>query len=94
MHLGTPPAAFRNQARKQIERYPTAHFSNSTVTSVESVGDENFTIFNVIDNTGSHYSARKVVIATGLRDVLPSTPGISAAWGKGLFWCPWCDGYE
>ncbi|KAJ6155209.1 FAD-dependent pyridine nucleotide-disulfide oxidoreductase [Penicillium chermesinum] len=91
---GTVPSVFRAEARKQIERYPTAHFSNSTVTNITSVGDEDFTIFNVTDHTGKHYSARKIVLATGLRDVLPSTPGIAAAWGKGLFWCPWCDGYE
>lgn len=29
-----------------------------------------------------------------MRDVLPDTPGLKEAWGKGVFWCPWCDGYE
>lgn len=29
-----------------------------------------------------------------MRDVLPDTPGLQEAWGKGIFWCPWCDGYE
>lgn len=39
-------------------------------------------------------SARKIVLATGLRDILPSTPGLQENWGKGIFWCPWCDGHE
>ncbi|ROT42593.1 FAD/NAD(P)-binding domain-containing protein [Sodiomyces alkalinus F11] len=38
--------------------------------------------------------ARKIILATGLRDILPSTPGVAEAWGKGIFWCPWCDGHE
>lgn len=29
-----------------------------------------------------------------MRDILPDTPGLREAWGKGIFWCPWCDGYE
>jgi len=32
--------------------------------------------------------ARSIVLATGLRDILPSTPGIKENWGKGIFWCP------
>lgn len=39
-------------------------------------------------------TARKVVLATGLRDILPSTPGLRENWGNGIFWCPWCDGNE
>ncbi len=38
--------------------------------------------------------ARKIVLATGMRDVVPDTPGVPEAWGKGIYWCPWCDGYE
>jgi thioredoxin reductase len=35
-----------------------------------------------------------VIIATGVTDILPSTPGVVDAFGKGMYWCPWCDGYE
>lgn len=27
-------------------------------------------------------------------DILPNTPGLEEAWGKGVYWCPWCDGFE
>lgn len=33
-------------------------------------------------------------MATGMEDILPNTPGLLDAWGNGVFWCPWCDGYE
>lgn len=40
------------------------------------------------------YRARKVVLATGIKDLLPDTPGIKENWGQGIYWCPWCDGHE
>lgn len=55
--------------------------------------DGDFSAFNVTDATGETYTSRKIVLATGVRDLLPSTPGLREAWGKGVFWCPWCDGY-
>lgn len=55
--------------------------------------DGDFSAFNVTDATGESYTARKIVLGTGLRDLLPSTPGLREAFGKGIFWCPWCDGY-
>lgn len=91
---GTPPAEFRDLAREQISKYPTAHFSNATVTSIKPIGDGTISVFSVADDTGQNYTARKIVLGTGLRDVLPDTPGLQEAWGKGIFWCPWCDGYE
>lgn len=40
------------------------------------------------------YTARKVILASGLKDDLPNVPGLRDAFGKGVFWCPWCDGFE
>ncbi|KAJ5229185.1 hypothetical protein N7489_009893 [Penicillium chrysogenum] len=90
---GTPPAAFRGLAREQISKYPTAHFSNETVESIVPIDGE-YTAFTVTDGTGKSYTARKIVLGTGVRDILPPTPGLRENWGKGIFWCPWCDGYE
>jgi thioredoxin reductase len=38
--------------------------------------------------------ARRVLVATGLRDELPELPGVRARWGKDLLHCPYCHGYE
>lgn len=66
------------------------------MTNIEALN--NNTQFNVattyLNGTESTVSARKIILATGLRDILPSTPGIQENWGKGIFWCPWCDGHE
>ncbi|KAL4870253.1 hypothetical protein BDV12DRAFT_63694 [Aspergillus spectabilis] len=92
---GTPPAEFRAAAREQISTYPTASFIDNAITSIVPVNSTNSTtFFRATDSTGAEYTARKVVLATGLVDVLPATPGLQEAFGKGVFWCPWCDGYE
>ncbi|KAI1773346.1 FAD/NAD(P)-binding domain-containing protein [Hypoxylon cercidicola] len=93
---GVTPAYYRWAAREQISHYDTVYGVNGTVTSIEALN--NNTLFNVatlyFDGTTGVASAKKVVLATGLRDILPSTPGIEENWGKGIFWCPWCDGHE
>lgn len=48
----------------------------------------------MFDNMGGKILTRKVILATGITDVLPNKPGFSEAFGQGLFWCPWCDGFD
>lgn len=66
---------------------------NATVTSIAR-GQHNGSFFTAVDSTGRTYTGRKVVLATGLVDVLPTTPGVAEIWSQGLYWCPWCDGFE
>ncbi|KAI2639158.1 sulphydryl oxidase [Hypomontagnella submonticulosa] len=93
---GVTPAYYRWAAREQISHYGTVSAVNGTVTSIEALN--NNTEFNVatsfLNGTDGVVSARKVVLATGLQDILPDTPGLRENWGKGIFWCPWCDGHE
>ncbi|KAK3390064.1 pyridine nucleotide-disulfide oxidoreductase-like protein, partial [Podospora didyma] len=93
--VGVTPAYFRWAARQQIAQYDTVTMANATVTKIVP-GDANNTYFiiSTAENPTTNITARKVVLGTGLRDLLPSTPGIRENWGKGIFWCPWCDGHE
>ncbi|OBT46468.1 hypothetical protein VE00_03362 [Pseudogymnoascus sp. WSF 3629] len=89
---GTAPEQFRALAREQISRYPTAQIKFRTATTI--VSQNNGSSFLTTDNSGQTYTSRKIILATGLRDILPDTPGIKEAWSRGIFWCPWCDGWE
>ncbi|KAF5007508.1 hypothetical protein FDECE_6155 [Fusarium decemcellulare] len=93
---GVTPAYYRWAARKQLSYYDTVSMVNGTVTKIQP--RENNTWFSLsVDYPNKEtktLTARKVVLATGLRDILPETPGIEENWGKGIFWCPWCDGHE
>lgn len=89
---GVTPAYYRWAAREQISHYDTISMTNGTVTSIAP--KENNTWFSVEVEDSETVTARKIVLATGLRDLLPDTPGVKENWGNGIFWCPWCDGHE
>ncbi|EHA51081.1 sulphydryl oxidase [Pyricularia oryzae 70-15] len=92
---GVTPAWYRYSARKQIAAYNTITFTNGTVTKIDGNDQQNFAVTSTgFDNSTFTVRARKVVLATGLKDDLPETPGIWENWGKGMYWCPWCDGHE
>ncbi|KAL7785263.1 hypothetical protein V8C37DRAFT_320778 [Trichoderma ceciliae] len=93
---GVTPAYFRWAARKQILDYGTVNLVNGTVTKIQPEANNSYFTVSV-DYPGEYkltFTARKVILATGLRDLLPSTPGLIDNWGKGIYWCPWCDGHE
>ncbi|KAL6879321.1 FAD/NAD(P)-binding domain-containing protein [Trichoderma novae-zelandiae] len=93
---GVTPAYFRWVARKQIGEYDTVSLVNGTVTKIQPQADSSyFTVSaDYPDARNLTFTARKVVLATGLRDLIPSTPGLRENWAKGIYWCPWCDGHE
>ena len=43
---------------------------------------------------GRRISARKVLVATGLRDELPGIPGLADRWARDVLHCPYCHGHE
>lgn len=93
---GVTPAWLRFAAREQISEYGTTDMVNGTVTAVQPQSHNTFfkVLANYPGNNSVSFTTRKVVLATGMRDVLPGTPGIKENWGKGIYWCPWCDGHE
>lgn len=95
-HTGVTPAYYRWLARELISDYKTVTLTNGTVTGIQA-GTSNVTSFTVqatLPSGEKTLTARKIVLGTGLKDDLPSTPGLQDNWGKGIYWCPWCDGNE
>ncbi|KAL2277810.1 hypothetical protein FJTKL_15105 [Diaporthe vaccinii] len=93
---GVTPAYYRWLARELISDYKTVTLTNGTVTGIQA-GTSNGTSFTVqatLPSGEKTLTARKIVLGTGLKDDLPSTPGLQDNWGKGIYWCPWCDGNE
>lgn len=89
---GTIPAVFREKARSQIAKYPTVEMINATISSIENVNNGSY--FVATDSNGQNYTGRKVILGTGMKDIIPDSPDLKQLFGKGVFWCPWCDGYE
>jgi thioredoxin reductase len=40
------------------------------------------------------HRGKRLILATGVVDELPAIPGLAERWGKQIFFCPYCDGYE
>jgi thioredoxin reductase len=50
--------------------------------------------FELVTDAGERISARRLIVATGVRDELPPLDGLAEQWGRGVVACPYCDGFE
>lgn len=87
---GAPPSELLAIGREQLRPYDTVRFQSSEVTQITPDGSH----FNLTTADGEDYQARKVLLATGLKDTLPEIDGVQDLWGHGVFHCPYCDGWE
>jgi thioredoxin reductase len=87
---GTKPAELLRIAREQLVPYDTVELRQGRVVSV-SREDGAFAI-RLAD--GAEVEARRVLLAIGVRDILPEIEGFSALWGRSVLHCPYCHGWE
>jgi thioredoxin reductase len=87
---GTPPLELRRLAREELARYDTVEIRDVDVrdASCESAG------FSVTLATGEVCRSRKLMLATGVLDDVPEIDGIHSLYGRSVFHCPYCDGWE
>ncbi|MCP2267057.1 NAD(P)/FAD-dependent oxidoreductase [Promicromonospora thailandica] len=88
---GTPPAQFRAQARAELAAYATVEVRDVRATRVHRTPDDGATVHLADDTT---VAGRALVLATGLRDELPPTPGLAELFGTLVAHCPYCHGFE
>ncbi|MFV0382697.1 NAD(P)/FAD-dependent oxidoreductase [Paracoccus sp. (in: a-proteobacteria)] len=87
---GVDPAVIWATAREQLLRYPTLIWIEETATTAGGVTDD----FHITLEDGSCHEGRRLLLATGVRDQLPQIPGLAERWGRSVFQCPYCHGYE
>jgi thioredoxin reductase len=86
---GSEPGQIAATARAQLMKYSTVTWIDAQADAAERTA-EGFSI-----STGSErFETRRVVLATGVKDDLPDVPGLAELWGKNVFHCPYCHGYE
>jgi thioredoxin reductase len=85
---GVPPAEFLAVGREEIARYGV-ELVRDRVVEVEKGED-----FAVVLAGGRTVRARRLVVATGLRDELPAVPGVAERFGRDVLHCPFCHGWE
>ena len=86
---GVNPADLRAIGQQEAERYGV-EIRNGTVLAACGAGDH----FEATLRGDSRLSSRKVLIATGVLDLLPDITGFSDYYGKSIHHCPYCDGWE
>ncbi|MCC9144625.1 MULTISPECIES: NAD(P)/FAD-dependent oxidoreductase [unclassified Arthrobacter] len=83
---GMSPAELLKLARDEVRGYGV-EVIQATVAAVEPDG-------TVRTGDGREFRGRQLILATGLRDVLPDIEGLRDRWGRDVLQCPYCHGYE
>ena len=84
------PHDFIQECHKELKKYGVCLHRKRVVKGRKN--EDGF--FVVEDDGGEKYYAKKLLIATGLSDNIPDIPGFKEFYGKSVFHCPYCDGWE
>jgi thioredoxin reductase len=87
---GMPPGDLLAAGREEVHRYG----GTITIGAVTKLVRCRPTGFHVVLANGERVSARRLLVATGLRDELPDIPGLADRWARDVLHCPYCHGWE
>ncbi|KAK8865846.1 hypothetical protein IAR55_000994 [Kwoniella newhampshirensis] len=92
---GVDPAIYRQTLRGQLKDWyseKTEWRKGKIVSLLKVEGGEGG--FEAIDEEGREIKAKKVILATGVKDRLPDIPGMAEQWGRRVIHCIFCHGTE
>jgi thioredoxin reductase len=87
---GRPPEDLYRTGRGELERYPSVELRRGTVVSGRLVEGE----FELEVDDGSRETSHTVLLTSGLRYDPPDVAGVAQRWGRSVFHCPFCHGWE
>lgn len=87
---GTLASEIAQIGKAQLLKYSTVDWVDGRAINAHK-SDDGFVV--TLDN-GECKTARRLILATGVKDILPAIDGISERWGQSVFACPYCHGYE
>ena len=87
---GLPPEELLRIGREQLAPYESVEYKQAKATVAGGASGA----FEVVLEDGTTVSARRLILATGVADELPDRPGFSELWGRGVYHCPYCHGWE
>jgi thioredoxin reductase len=89
-HDRVKPAELRASGRQQLSEHANVEIRHGAVADIKRIG----ATFLASPTDGPPVRAHAIVLAHGLRYEPPPLPGIDALWGRSVFHCPFCDGWE
>ncbi len=87
---GKTPGEIDRLAKQQVQMYGTVKF----LDGLAGFGAKTKNGFEIHTTGGEVFTAKKLVFATGIKDVFPPIPGFAECWGISVLHCPYCHGYE
>lgn len=87
---GKTPKEISTLAKGQVEKYETVRFHKGLATSGIKSGNG----FEITTDTQDKFTSKKLIFATGLKDLMPDIKGFAACWGISIIHCPYCHGFE
>lgn len=87
---GFAPSALLERGRAEVTGYGGTLVADE-VTSARRTDEGGFAVRLA---SGMRVQARRLVVATGLRDELPDVPGLRDRWARDVLHCPYCHGWE
>ena len=89
-HDGETPKDILEKARKDVFQYPNVKYQADFVSESYKINRG----FEVKTISGKTYTTKKLLFATGVKDILPEIEGMADCWAKSVVHCPYCHGYE
>ena len=87
---GQTPQYISNLGKEQVLKYNTVQFHEGIAVS----GIKTNRGFEIMTQAGEKFEGKKLIFATGIKDIMPGIDGFSACWGISIIHCPYCHGYE
>ncbi|HLT87601.1 MAG TPA: NAD(P)/FAD-dependent oxidoreductase [Sphingobacterium sp.] len=87
---GEKPSVIAEKAKAQVLKYDTVKILNDLAVS----GKKTENGFTIATKTGEEFTTKKLIFATGVKDIMPEIKGFSECWGISVIHCPYCHGYE
>lgn len=87
---GETPAQISALGKEQVAEYKTLTFHEGLALSGAKTDDG----FEIHTQAGNQFTAKKLVFASGIRDIMPDIKGFAECWGITAIHCPYCHGYE
>lgn len=93
-HHGILPAELLSRGRDEVTQHGGL-IMEACVTKVERLADDRFRVTAGADSSPvKTFESRRLLLATGMRDLMPDCPGFRAFYGATVHHCPDCDGFE
>jgi thioredoxin reductase len=87
---GEKPSVIAEKAKAQVLDYDTVKLYNGLAVSGNKIENG----FIITTQADEKFTAKKLIFATGIKDIMPDIKGFEECWGISVIHCPYCHGYE